>query len=131
MFCYTTLVPEFALARTRTCIGGWANFRILSPLCDEQEKSHRLWAFLIGIYWVSFVTYYMLWKAYKHVSELRAKALESPEVKPEQFAILIRDIPALPEGQTRKEQIDSYFRSIYSETFYRSMVVTDNKEVSW
>ncbi|KAK4778461.1 hypothetical protein SAY86_005989 [Trapa natans] len=94
------------------------------------EKSHRLWAFLVGTYWVSFVTYYMLWKAYEHVSELRANALESPEVKPEQFAILVRDIPDLPEGQTRKEQIDSYFKSIYPETFYRSMVVTDNKVVN-
>ncbi|KAK4782617.1 hypothetical protein SAY86_016719 [Trapa natans] len=94
------------------------------------EKSNRLWAFLIGTYWVSFVTYYMLWKAYKHVSELRANALESPEVKPEQFAILVRDIPDLPEGQTRKEQIDSYFKSIYPETFYRSMVVTNNKVVN-
>ncbi|XP_031403910.1 CSC1-like protein ERD4 [Punica granatum] len=92
--------------------------------------NNRLWAFLIATYWVSFVTYYLLWKAYKHVSELRANALESPEVKPEQFAVLVRDIPDLPEGQTRKEQIDSYFKSIYPETFYRSMVVTNNKQVN-
>lgn len=53
----------------------------------------------------------------------------SPEVRPEQFAILVRDIPRVSEGQTRKEQVDSYFRAIYPETFYRSMVVTNNKEV--
>lgn len=64
-----------------------------------------------------------------HVSGLRANALMSPELKPEQFAVLVRDIPPVPEGQTRKEQVDSYFKSIYPETFYRSMVVTNNKEV--
>ncbi|KAH6790183.1 Early-responsive to dehydration stress protein [Perilla frutescens var. frutescens] len=94
------------------------------------EKSPRLWVFLAATYWVSFVTYYLLWKAYKRVSNLRAEALMSPEVKNEQFAVLVRDIPSLPQGQTRKEQVDSYFRAIYPDTYYRSMVVTDNKEVN-
>ena len=88
-----------------------------------------LWAFLIATYWVSVVTYFLSWKAYKHVSALRANALMSPEVKPEQFAVLVRDLPNVTQGQTRKEQVDSYFKSIYPETFYRSMVVTNNKEV--
>ncbi|KAM1032781.1 hypothetical protein ACFX13_037170 [Malus domestica] len=92
-------------------------------------KSPRLWAFLFGVYWVSFVTYFLLWKAYKHVSDLRATALMSPQAKPEQFAILVRDIPNSREGQIRKEQVDSYFKTVYPDTFYRSLVVTDNKEV--
>ena len=121
-----------------------------------QEGSRRLWAFLIAVYWVSFVTYFLLWKAYKHVSDLRAEALRSPEVKHEQFApdgqttteqvdsfskdispevkheqfaIIVRDIPPPPYGQTRKEQVATYFKTIYPETFYRSMLVTNNKKV--
>lgn len=94
------------------------------------EKSDRLWAFVIATYWVSFVAYFLLWKAYRHVSNLRAEALMSPEVKNEQFAVLVRDIPAPSNGQTRKEQVDSYFRAIYPDTFYRSMVVTDNSQVN-
>ncbi|KAJ6949670.1 CSC1-like protein ERD4 [Populus alba x Populus x berolinensis] len=97
---------------------------------NVQGGSPRLWAFLIATYWVSLVTYFFLWKAYVHVSGMRANALMSPEVKPEQFAVLVRDIPHVPEGQTRKEQVDSYFKSIYPETFYRSMVVTNNKQVN-
>ncbi|XP_065855866.1 CSC1-like protein ERD4 [Euphorbia lathyris] len=96
---------------------------------NVEEKSPRLWAFLIATYWVSFVTYWLLSKAYLHVSRMRANALMSPEVKPEQFAVLVRDIP-VSEGQSIKEQVDSYFKSIYPDTFYRSMVVTDNKEVN-
>lgn len=53
----------------------------------------------------------------------------SPALKPEQYAIIVRDIPPVPAGLTRKEQVDSYFKAIYPDTFYRSMVVTDNKEV--
>ncbi|XP_022925887.1 CSC1-like protein ERD4 [Cucurbita moschata] len=92
--------------------------------------SNRLWAFLLATYWVSFVAYYLTWKAYNHISALRAEALMTPEVKAEQFAIVVRDIPPVPQGQTRKEQVDSFFRKIYPDTFYRSMIVTDNKEVN-
>ncbi|CAK7350162.1 unnamed protein product [Dovyalis caffra] len=99
-------------------------------MANIKDKSPRLWAFLIATYWVSFVTYFLLWKAYVHVSGLRANALMSPKLKPEQFAVLVRDIPPVPVGQTRKEQVDSYFQSIYPETFYRSMVVTNNKKVN-
>lgn len=53
----------------------------------------------------------------------------SPEVKAEQFAILVRDIPAPPADKTRKEQVDSYFKALYPDTFYRSMVVTENNKV--
>lgn len=85
---------------------------------------------MVACYWVSLVTYYLLWKAYKHVSDLRAAALMSPEVRAEQFAVLVRDIPPSTEGYSRKEQVDTYFKRIYPETFYKSMVVTWNKEVN-
>ncbi|KAL4369162.1 hypothetical protein GQ457_05G027130 [Hibiscus cannabinus] len=98
-------------------------------MANIEEKSPKLWAFLIAVYWVSVVTYVLSWKAYKHVSALRANALMSPEVRPEQFAVLVRDLPNVTPGQTRKDQVDSYFRSIYPDTFYRSLVVTNNKKV--
>ncbi|KAL8103355.1 hypothetical protein AgCh_027792 [Apium graveolens] len=95
-----------------------------------QERSQRLWAFVFATYWVSIVTYYLLWNAYKHVSDLRAAALMAPVVRPEQFAVVVRDIPTPPQGQTRKEQVDKFFREIYPDTFYRSLVVTNNKQVN-
>ncbi|XP_021904650.1 CSC1-like protein ERD4 [Carica papaya] len=112
-------------ARTNTTINELDKI----SMANIEKRSPRLWAFLVATYWVSFVTYLLLWKAYKHVSELRSQALMSPEVKSEQFAILVRDLPGVPEGQTRKEQVDSYFTTIYPDTFYRSVVITDNKEV--
>ncbi|XP_062096221.1 CSC1-like protein ERD4 [Humulus lupulus] len=98
---------------------------------NVDEKSARLWAFLIGVYCVSFVSYYLLWKAYKHVSGLRSKALMSSEVKPEQYAVLVRDIPPPQvKGKSRKQQVDDYFKAIYPHTFYKSMVATDNRAVN-
>ena len=54
----------------------------------------------------------------------------SPKMRAEQFVVLVRDIPPPPKGETIKEQVDSYFNTIYPDTYYRSMVVTNNKEVS-
>lgn len=100
-------------------------------MANITRKSSRLWAFLGAVYWISVVTYFMLWKAYKHVAALRAEALmSSEEVLPEQFAILVRDIPSPPNGETQKEFVDSYFRDIYPETFYRSLVVTENSKIN-
>ncbi|XP_057947966.1 CSC1-like protein ERD4 [Malania oleifera] len=118
------------LSSTSTTSNGTFNDIDKLSMGHVKEKSPKFWAFLIATYWVSFASYYLLWRAYKHVSKLRAAALMSPEVKAEQFAILVRDMPPVPEGQTRKEQVDSYFKTIYPDTFYRSMVVTNNKEVN-
>ncbi|PWA34216.1 early-responsive to dehydration stress protein (ERD4) [Artemisia annua] len=94
-----------------------------------KERGHRLFASAATCYWVSIVTYYLLWKAYKHVSDLRAEALMSAGIRAEQFAVLVRDIPSSSEGYSTKQQVDSFFRQIYPETYYKSIVVTENKAV--
>ncbi|XAR72512.1 hypothetical protein NMG60_11019179 [Bertholletia excelsa] len=117
-------------AKTNSTSNGAFNDLDKLSMGHVKEKSPRLWAFIVATYWVSFVAYYLLWKAYNHVSDLRAAALMSPEVRPEQFAILVRDVPPPSESESRKEQVDSYFKAMYPHAFYRSMVVTDNKEVN-
>lgn len=93
-----------------------------------QQESNRLWAFVFAGYWVSIVTYIVLWKTYKHVLRLRAREQTSSEAKLEQFAVLVRDIPPVPTGETRREQVDTFFGTLYPETFERSMIVTDISE---
>lgn len=124
------ITAKAATASSNTTSNGTFSDLDKLSLGNVADKNSRLWAFLIATYWVSIVAYYLLWKAYKHVSALRVAALISPEVRAEQFAVLVRDIPPVPEAQTMKEQVDSYFKSIYPDAFYRSMIVTNNKEVN-
>lgn len=109
-----------------------SNYSELETLAmgNVQRKSKRLWAFMLAVYWVSIVTYYILWKSYKHVSNLRATAKSSAEPRPEDFTILVRDVPSRPSDQSIKDRVDSYFRRLHPDTFYRSMVVTDQKEAN-
>ncbi|KAG6546299.1 hypothetical protein Mapa_012340 [Marchantia paleacea] len=103
-----------------------ANFTGLDDIAmgNIQEKSQRLWAFLIGGYWLSFVTYYILRQTYKHVIELRAKDQSDIRAKPEQFTCLVRDIPPLSKNETRSEQVDTFFRQVHPDTYEKSLLVT-------
>jgi len=60
---------------------------------------------------------------------LRATARSTPDVKPEEFAVLVRDVPRSSPDETIKDSVDSYFRALHPNTFYRSMVVTDHTKV--
>ncbi|KAG0497199.1 hypothetical protein HPP92_001890 [Vanilla planifolia] len=109
-----------------------ATFNNLDKLAlgNVQAKSSRLWAFLLANYWVSFVTFFVLWRSYKHASDLREAGKSSSEFRPEDYAVLVRDIPTDPQFQNRKEQVDSYFKALHPDSFYKSMVITDNKKAN-
>lgn len=109
---------------------GTSNYTSLDKLAmgNILEKSPRLWAHLLGTYWVSLVVYIILWKAYIHASNLRATAKAVADTKPEDYAVLVRDIPTPANSQSRKEQVDSYFKALHPDSFYRSMIVTNKKE---
>ncbi|XP_051216301.1 CSC1-like protein ERD4 [Lolium perenne] len=106
------------------------NFTVIERLAlgNVEEGSFRLWAFIGSVYWLSFVTYFVLWKSYKHVSNLRAAARSTSDVKPEEFTVLVRDVPIPPPDQSIKDSVDSYFRALHPDTFYKAMVVTDIKK---
>ncbi|KAL9269237.1 CSC1-like protein [Drosera capensis] len=123
-------ITDHRLKASNTTSNGTFHHMDKLSMGHVKERSPRLWAFVVGVYWVSLVSYYMLWNAYKHVSDLRAIALKSHDFKPEQYAVVIRDIPAAPKGQTIKDQVDSYFQAIYPDKFYRSLVVTNNRKVN-
>ncbi|GLJ44443.1 hypothetical protein SUGI_0932320 [Cryptomeria japonica] len=112
-----------ALAKNKTA-SSYDDFDNLA-MGNIQQKSNRLWGFVVAAYFVSFVTYFILWKTYKRVLNLRAREQASLEAKPEQFVILVQDIPLVPPGKTRKEQVDSFFRRLHPDTFDRSLIICD------
>ncbi|KAL2607537.1 hypothetical protein R1flu_026110 [Riccia fluitans] len=129
-FCLPILIPLAATDKNNKLQAQdpekSANFTSLDDIAmgNIQNKSSRLWAFLIGGYWLSFVTYYILRQTYKHVIELRAKDQSNVRAKPEQFTCLVRDIPPTAKNETREEQVDSFFKQVHPETYEKSKIVT-------
>ncbi|KAM0841614.1 hypothetical protein ACQ4PT_058901 [Festuca glaucescens] len=136
VFLSSVLLPVAATGHALETSAGFQNgstaqnFTIIERLAlgNVENGSLRLWAFLVSVYWLSIVTYFVLWKSYKHVSNLRAAARSTSDVKPEEFAVLVRDVPIPPPDQSIKDSVDSYFRALHPDTFYKAMVVTDIKK---
>eukprot|EP00249_Psilotum_nudum_P005543 c18984_g1_i2 orf=173-2383(-) len=141
IFCLPVLVPLGATdtyyddeaasssgASNQSSSPTFTNFDKLS-MGNIRQGSDRLWAFVIGAYWMSLVTYLILWKTYKHVVKLRSQSNSAPKAKPEHFAVLVRDIPP-PKNGTIEEEVDAYFRKLHPDTYERCRVVTDISEVS-
>jgi hypothetical protein len=96
----------------------------------SQEQAKKLWAFLVGTYWVSIVTYVILVKHYKRMIRLRGKEQAHAHARPQQFACLVRDIPAPPKHMARREQVDAFFKKLHSDTYQTCMIVTNVKKVN-
>lgn len=99
---------------------------------NVHRRSPRIWAFVIGAYWLSLWTYAVMWRSYKHVKGLRFRALSTPVGRPEHFTVLVRDIPN-PETHGKAsyvQEIDSVFRELHPETYLRNLVVVDIGKVS-
>lgn len=97
-------------------------------MANVHRKS-RIWAFVIGAYWLSICTYFVLWRSYRHVVKLRARELASPKAKPEHFTVMVRDIPPPSDG-SYAEEVDAFFRKLHPETYAQSLVVMDISKVA-
>lgn len=89
-----------------------------------QNESARLWAFAIADYWLTIATLYVLWKSYKHVVLLRTQEQASPKARPEQYAVLVRDIPP-PATGSMEEEVDTFFRMLHPTTYESCIIVTN------
>lgn len=108
-----------------------SNFSAFDNLAmgNVRRSSSRIWAFVIGAYWLSLCTYGVLWRSYKHVVELRTRELASPRGRPEQFTVLVRDIPKPRDGKTYAQEVDTTFRNLHPESYVRNLVVVDTSKV--
>ncbi|KAL3676401.1 hypothetical protein R1sor_026349 [Riccia sorocarpa] len=133
-FCLPVLIPIAATdnnlqSQDQSSAGNSSRLDTIS-MGNVQNNSARLWAFLIGGYWLSFVTYYILRQAYRHVIELRARDQHQARARPEQFTCIVRDIPPPAENESREEQVHSFFQQLHPETYEKSLIVTGQGKAS-
>jgi hypothetical protein len=128
VFCIVVLIPICVTSHNNAALNNVNNTYVKIDnlaMGNIPNKSAKIWAFFLAAFWVSFVTFYVLWKSYKWVSTFRIQDQTSAKVKPEQFAVLVRDIPKPEVHQTRSEQVDSYFRKLHPGTYEKCLVACD------
>ncbi|KAG0579805.1 hypothetical protein M758_4G125800 [Ceratodon purpureus] len=134
LFCVPVLIPiaatshnnaiQFALDPNQT-YEGFDNL----AMGNVEEQTPKIWAFLVGTYWVSISTYVVLIKHYKKMIRLRGKEQAHESAKPQQFACLVRDIPAPPKHMSRREQVNTFFKKLHSDTYETCMIVTNVRKL--
>ncbi|KAJ7567053.1 hypothetical protein O6H91_02G130600 [Diphasiastrum complanatum] len=126
-FCVPVLVPlavtsdNYSTAVRAPTDPAFGGFDKLSMGNIAKNKS-RIWAFLIAAYWLSIVTYIVLWQKYKHIINVRDQVL-SANARPEQFTVLVQNLPP-PTNGTRSEQVDAFFRKLHPDAYEKCLVVT-------
>lgn len=96
---------------------------------NVEPGSHKIWGFLVGMFWVSFVTYYVLWRSYRRIVSLRIRRQTSAKARPEDFTVLVRNIPPPPANQTHAQHVDSFFRRLHPGSYDRCIIVKDLRKV--
>jgi hypothetical protein len=133
IFCLGALIPlavtDKNIQLNRDANNGTTKLDKLA-MTNIQNKSQRIWAYLIGMYVVSLVTFYVLNQTYRHVIKIRSEAQADVKAAPEQFVCLVRDIPKPNKDETRQEQVDNFFRMVHPDTFEKSLIVTKLDKVS-
>lgn len=86
---------------------------------NVEAKSSKIWAYLLGMFWVSFVTYYVLWKSYRRVVYMRDRAQGAANARPQQFTVLVRDIPKPVGKESRMQLVDSFFARVHPGAYNR------------
>ncbi|KAG0592601.1 hypothetical protein KC19_1G265900 [Ceratodon purpureus] len=97
---------------------------------NVEPGSPKIWGFLIGMFWVSFVTYFILLRSYRRIIDLRVRRLRrSAKARPEEFTVLVKDIPKPPANQTQAEHVDSFFRMVHPVSYARCIIVKDLRKL--
>eukprot|EP00250_Pteridium_aquilinum_P029727 c40020_g1_i1 orf=25-1155(+) len=111
-----------------------SNFSAFDNLAmgNVKRNSARIWAFVIGAYWMSLCTYVVLWRSYKHVVDIRMRELSSPFGRPEQYTVLVRDVakPKAHGKTTYSQEVDLAFRKLHPESYVCNVEVVDIRKVS-
>lgn len=94
----------------------------MMSIANVHDKSKRLWAHLLAAYMYTAWTCLMLFKEYEQVESLRFKFLAAQKRRPDQFTILVRQVPRV--GQIKvSQQIENFFKENHSEHYITHQVL--------
>lgn len=131
LFCMPVLIPLAATSSYNNAQKANPSINYTSSGFDNlsmgnlEPGSRKIWAFLLGVFWVSFVTYYVLWKSYRRIVYMRDRAQASGYARPQQYTALVRDMPKPVGKESRAQMVDSFFARVHPGAYNRVQPVYD------
>ncbi|KAL4620081.1 hypothetical protein ACB092_06G127700 [Castanea dentata] len=91
--------------------------------------SLRFWTHLVMAYVFTFWTCYVLKKEYEIVASMRLHFLASEKRRPDQFTVLVRNVPPDPD-ESVNELVEHFFLVNHPEHYFTHQVVYNAKKLS-
>ncbi|KAI9395623.1 hypothetical protein POPTR_004G006100v4 [Populus trichocarpa] len=85
-------------------------------------KSQRFWAHIVMAYAFTFWTCYVLLKEYEKVASMRLQFLSSERRRPDQFTVLVRNVPPDPD-ESVSELVEHFFLVNHPDHYLTQQVV--------
>ncbi|KAF7154338.1 hypothetical protein RHSIM_Rhsim01G0276000 [Rhododendron simsii] len=106
---FGVLVPVNWTGRTLETIKDitFTNIDKLS-ISNVPPGSKRFWAHLVMAYVFTFWTCYILYKEYKIIANMRLRFLASENRRPDQFTVLVRNVPPDPD-ESVSEHVEHFY----------------------
>ncbi|XP_057422162.1 calcium permeable stress-gated cation channel 1-like [Lotus japonicus] len=89
---------------------------------NVQRGSERYWAHIVVAYAFTFWTCYILLKEYEKVTSMRLEFLATQKRRPDQFSVLVRNIPPDPD-ESVSELVEHFFLVNHPENYLTHQVV--------
>ncbi|KAI3773097.1 hypothetical protein L6452_04296 [Arctium lappa] len=91
-------------------------------ISNVPSASKRLYVHISMAYVFTFWTFYMLYKEYKTILNMRLHFLATENRHPDQFTVLVRNVPPDPE-ETISENVEHFFRVNHPDQYLLHQVV--------
>ncbi|KAK1425014.1 hypothetical protein QVD17_20356 [Tagetes erecta] len=86
-------------------------------ISNVPPASKRLFVHIVMAYGFTFWTYYILYKEYKIVTDMRLHFLAAQIRHPDQFTVLVRNVPSDPD-ESVSEHVDHFFRVNHPDQYF-------------
>ncbi|KAK9139612.1 hypothetical protein Scep_009293 [Stephania cephalantha] len=91
-------------------------------ISNVSSGSKRFWAHLVMAYIFTFWAFFVLYKEYKRITNLRLRFLASENRRPDQFTVLVRNIPPDPD-ESVSEHVEHFFCVNHPDHYLTHQVV--------
>ncbi|XP_010546606.1 PREDICTED: CSC1-like protein At1g11960 [Tarenaya hassleriana] len=98
-------------------------------ISNVQPGSERFWAHLVMAYVFTIWTCYVLMKEYEKVASMRLEFLQSERRRPDQFTVLVRNVPPDPD-ESVSENVEHFFLVNHPDHYLTHQVVYNANELA-
>ncbi|VFQ88624.1 unnamed protein product [Cuscuta campestris] len=95
-------------------------------ISNIPERSPRFWTHIVMAYAFTFWTCYVLRAEYAKVAELRLHFLASEKRRPDQFTVLVRNVPSDPD-ESYSQSVEHFFLVNHQDYLTNQVVCNANK----